>query len=644
MRGRRERRTIVLCAVALLSCLFGIDTVTHASAVVQAQQEFEMAPRAAALAAGIGTLLAAACVLGAGVLGDRTGRRRLLLYGGVGVVVGATITAYAPTAELFILGRAITGAATAVAFVTALALLPALFFHRELPWVFGVWLGIEAVGILSGGIAGTVLSVETVWRNGYLLTAWIAAAGVLLAWLTVPDAPRAAPRRFDVGGLLWATVALVAAVGGIEYAGLHGWGNSVVLGAAAVSLSAFAIFLRTERRFSRPVFPAEVFDSLPFGAACLAGVVFGFVDAAYTRQTARLLGDYLNGSALTVTLSVVPLYLGMLLGAVLAGQAQENGMSARAVLASGLMCCGLGTVGLVFVDEHTEVWLYAVAGALIGFGAMGAQNAQAVLIMSAVPPRQAGSAAAAKFAMGQVGFGLSLSMLAPIVAAMPDSAPTGSVAANVDGYSEAMFVTAVVVCTAAVAVTILVSGNLARVVVRTALPHRRGTWRWAGIRPWYRPLQPHGEQPVAQVEGGPGEQVGVPGDPGATVEVRAQARETLAQLGFGGEGEHGHAGADGRIEVGVWATPEGAAEAVGAVEGHGDGGDRDLAEAIDQFVQLHGEHAVGLGRGGQILPQQPEFAVHTVIPGQDDDAAAGDPLHLRDAPVQVGPVMHGEHR
>ncbi|MCM6776430.1 MFS transporter [Nocardia sp. CDC159] len=616
----------------------------HSIALPQARQEFDMGPGVAATAAGIGALASAACILAVGMIGDRTGRRRVLLCGGLAVAFGSMLTAYAPDAGVFLLGRVLTGAGVAAAVGTALALVPALYFRHELPWVFGLWLGIQAVGVLAGGVGLQVLSTQTPWRNGYLMLAWLVLGLVTLAWLAVPDHRPVGPRRFDVGGALFGSVALVAALIAIGRSVDYRWDSPGVFGTLAFAVLAGAVFVRWERRRGRPAFPVALLDSLPFVAACLAGVVFAFAEAVYLCQTAVLLADYVAGPVLPVALAVVPLSLGMLLGAVLAGQAQEAGTTTRAVLASGLVCCGLGSLTLIFVAERTELWLYAAAGALIGFGLMWAQNAQSVLIMSAVPPNAAGAVAAAKFGVAQVGYALGLSTLAPIVAAIPTTAPAGTVQADIHRYTEGMFVTSVVVFTAAVGVIIMVSGNLARVVVRTPLPHRLGGARPVPMRLWYRGSQLHGEQAVSQIQRGAAEQFRMAVRPGAAVEIGAQPGKPFAQFGFRGQGEHRHPRADGRVEIGMRATPEGAAEAVGTIVRDRDLADDDIAEAFDEFVQWHGQHGVGLGRGGQIFTQQPEFPEDAIIPGQHDHTAAGDPFHLRQPAIEIAPVLHGEHR
>ncbi|MFI5779460.1 MFS transporter [Nocardia sp. NPDC051570] len=632
VRARRERRTLALVTIALLSCVQGLDTAVHSIALPAARHEFDMGPGVAALAAGIGALASVACILAVGMLGDRTGRRRVLLCGGTAVAIGSMLTAYAPDAGVFLLGRALTGVGVAAAVGTALALMPALYFRHELPWVFGVWLGIQSIGVMAGGIGLQVVSTETPWRNGYLAMAWIALALVMLAWFAVPDSRPAGPRRFDVGGVIFAAVALVAALVAIGRSIDYRWNSPGAFGTMALAVLAFSVFVRWERRRGRPAFPVALLDSLPFVAACLAGVVFAFVEAVYLRQTAWLLADYVNGPVLTVALAVVPLSLGMLLGAVLGGQAQENGTSSRAVLASGLMCCGLGSLILIFVAERTELWLYAAAGALIGFGLMWAQNAQSVLIMSAVPPTGAGAAAAAKFGAAQVGYALGLSTLPPIVAAFPVSAPVGSVQADIHHYTGSMFVTTVVVFTTALGVTIMVSGNLARVVVRMPLPHRLGSARPVPMRLWYRGAQLHGEQAIPQTQRGADMRFQLAGRPGVAVEIGAQPGKPFARFGFQTESQSGHPN--------VRVTPEGATDAVGTLVRDPDLADGDdFAEMFDEFVQRHGEHAARLRRDGQRFTGPPEFAIDAMTPGREPEPP-GDPFPLG----EIAPVMHGEQR
>lgn len=488
-QGWGHRRGIALIAVTALACLMSIDSVIHSIAMPAVEEEFGLGPAVASIASGIGTLMLSACLLGAGVLGDLFGRRRVLLGGVAGMVVGGVITAWSPDAVVFVLGRMVTGVSTAAGLGTTLAMLPALVFPRELPHVFGLWFGAQALAVLAGAVVGGALITEISWGAGYLMIAVLAAALLVPGWLLVPDSRAAEPRPFDRAGVLLAAAALFALIGALGQAAVHGWGSPVVLVAVVLAAVALVAFVRCERRSSAPALPLRLFASAAFAGACLTGVMVGFAHAAYMLQTATLLEDHRGRSAMTVVVVSIPLYVGMVLGAVLSGQAQEAGRRARLLCASGLACCGVGALLLTTVDRGTDLWVYSVAGAVIGFGVMWAQNPQSVVIMTAAPPNRAGTVSAVKYAMAQLGFGLGLGILVPVVAAFPGAAAHGD-AAFFHGFTVAMGCTAVALFAAAAIVVPL----LWWYPPRTEGVAAKGDTSELG-----------GEQTVAEVQGGAGE-------------------------------------------------------------------------------------------------------------------------------------------
>ncbi|UGT40941.1 MFS transporter [Nocardia yamanashiensis] len=453
--GRADRRGQALWATALLSCPQGIDLAIHSLAMPLAGADLGMSDGALALAASVGTLLMAACMLGAGMLGDHTGRRRVLLYGTLGTALGCLLTAAAPNTAFFLLGRALTGAGTAAGFGMSLALLPTLFFPRELPRAFGLWLGVQSVILLSADLGGGLLITEFGWRAGYLLTAAAALAPAAAGWFVIPDSRAARARRFDLIGVLLAAAALMTLIGGIGQASTRGWGSPLVLGGVIVAVVLLAGFYWWEQHTPEPGFPVALFRSPAFSAACLTGVVFNFGHAAVILQTAALLENYLGKSAFTVVLVTIPACFGMIAGAVLAGRAQQQGTAPRTLFVAGLLCCGLGTLLLCLVTPHTGLDYYALAGGFIGFGVMCAQNPQSAVIMSAAPPGMVGSVGAVKTVVGQLGFGLGLGAMTPIIGAFPGSAPRGTSTAYFHGFTVAMAVTTVLMLLAAAGVAVL---------------------------------------------------------------------------------------------------------------------------------------------------------------------------------------------
>ncbi|MBB5911877.1 MFS family permease [Nocardia transvalensis] len=418
VRRLRPRRALALLALALVSGLLGGDAVINAIAAPRAAEYFGMNSGTAVPATCTGAMTLVACVLGTGLLGDRFGRRRVLLGGVIVVAIGAVLTTYASGPLVFVLGRALTGAGLAASFGMTLAILPALFAAADLPRVFGVWLGVQSVAVMAASVIGIGLIDGTTWRTGYLTVGLLAVLFLVPAWLAVPDSKAAEPGAVGVLDLLPAAAAAAGLVGALSVVADRGWTDLWALAAMVGALGVVALVVRRELRNPRPGSPLRLFASRPFRAACLTGVLAG---CAAAMVAVRALGAIQHERGLSASLAavvVIPFYLGMVLGAVLAVTARERGVPVRPMYVSGLLCVGAGVVVLARMGVDTELSRYSLIFAVVGFGVMWVQNTQSAELMSAVPADSAGTAAAAKTIAGQLGLtlGLGLGLSAPVPA------------------------------------------------------------------------------------------------------------------------------------------------------------------------------------------------------------------------------------
>ncbi|WP_280258922.1 MFS transporter [Nocardia wallacei] len=460
---RRDRRRFALGAVAVLSSLASVDAAVHAVAMPQVTREFEMGSGTAASASWIGSSVTVALLLGSGVLADRTGRRALLLAGGIGIVIGCLISTFAADEWIFLGGRVVTGMATAAVVVTALSVLPSLFFASELPAVVGMWLAVQSAAVLAGGLGGGVLVTVIGWRTGYLLTAGLAVGVLGLGWLVVPAAEPARDRRADIVGALLAGSAPAVLFIGIGRAVENGWRSPLVAGSVAAAAGLAVMFVWWERRRADPALPVRLMRSTPFAAACVAGLASEVAAAVYLLPIVALLSSPAE-PALTALVLAVPMFLGMIIGAVLSGSARQQLVPLRALLVSGLLCCACGATLGAGVDVRDESWLYATAGTVVGFGVMWTRAPQTSVIIAAVSPQHAGSAAAVQATALRIGSVLGPAALGPIVVLFGG----GGTAAFFHGFPAALRVTAVVLAAAAAAIGIGMYNHRARTTAEAA--------------------------------------------------------------------------------------------------------------------------------------------------------------------------------
>ncbi|WP_427005763.1 MFS transporter [Pseudarthrobacter sp. H2] len=412
--SNRRKVLAAMISIAVVGSLQGGDPALHAVAMPAAAKALGMDPGLASFLKSLGTVVLAASLLGAGIIGDNKGRKRTLLAGVFLMTAASLITATAGTAWMFGIGRALTGVGTALSFSMCLAMIPAIYPKAELPKAFGIFFGVGAsVIVVMTSLSGTIQTVFG-WRFNYVSAALICLLAGLIAAALLPETKAARPRKFDLPGVLLAGFGLVALVYSIGRASGMGWGAPEVLvglGLAAVLLAAFAMW---ELRAKDPGFPMHLFRIPAFSAACIAGVLFNWADAS-------LLGQY---PALAIPAGVAPgavsvivavMYVGMIVGAAVAGIAQRRfAISNRAMFTSGLLLCAFGLAIQLFLDHPGNILLPGVGLFIVGFAVMWMQNPQAAVILGSAPQDQLGAVGAVKPAVGQFGFGLGFAIAGPI--------------------------------------------------------------------------------------------------------------------------------------------------------------------------------------------------------------------------------------
>ena len=188
-------------------------------------------------------LVLAAALLPAGMLGDRFGRKRMLL-GALAVFGAASIAcAYAASTGQLIAARAALGLGAAVLMPLTSAVLTVLFAPAERPRALAVWVTASSLGIPLGPLVGGWLLDNFWWGSVFLINVPIVLVGLVAVALWVPESHGDRARRFDPAGVLLSALGLVAVTFGIIEIGERGWTDALSLGAFAGGLVVLAVFV-----------------------------------------------------------------------------------------------------------------------------------------------------------------------------------------------------------------------------------------------------------------------------------------------------------------------------------------------------------------------------------------------------------------
>lgn len=373
------------------------------------------------------TLVFAGLLFTTGILGDRFGRRRMLLLGLLVFGLASLASAYADDPGQLIAARALMGLGGAAILPATLSIISAVFDPRERARAIGVWAGAVGLAVAIGPVVGGLLLERYWWGSVFLINVPIVAAGVAAVLALVPESRDPLPGRVDAVGVLLSIVGLVTLVYGIIHGGEHGFGRIESWAPIAVGIAVLAGFLRYESRIRYPSLDVRLFANPAFSAAVAAvGLVFfaamgTFFFVAFYLQLVR---------------GYSPLDSGLLLLPFAAAQLALAPRSAalvkrygpRAVTAVGLGLVAVAMSGFLLLDADSPIWILAVIFFVQGAGMAIVIPPATESIMSTLPREKAGVGSAVSNTIRQLGGALGVAVLGSVVAAAYRNAMADTVA------------------------------------------------------------------------------------------------------------------------------------------------------------------------------------------------------------------------
>lgn len=387
----------------------------------------------------------AASVLYLGALGDRYGRKQLVVAGMGLTIPAGLLAAFAPTTELLIAGRLLGGLAAGMAYPTTLALVSALWSGAPATKAIALWSGIGGgLSILGPLIAGALLT-DFWWGSVFLVSVPLAVAGLVLTVIFIPNHVNESSDPVDnLGGVL--SVLFVATfVLAINFAPEPGM-TTTAAGLGVVALAALVAFVIRQRRARMPLYDLNVARRRLFWVAAVAGIiVFGaLMGGMFIGQ--QFIQNVLGYSTLAAGFAVLPQAIGMVAMAPLSAVAVLR-LGSRVVLLMGFFVVMAGfIVMLVLWDEGTSYVAVGGAYLLVGIGVGLAATPASRALVESVPVRRSGMASATADLQRDLGGAVMQSLLGAVLAAgyatairsAIAGAPAAEQATVTDGISAAL--------------------------------------------------------------------------------------------------------------------------------------------------------------------------------------------------------------
>jgi DHA2 family multidrug resistance protein-like MFS transporter len=424
-----KRAGLVLAALIAVAAVANLNLAVANVALPDIGKAFEAGQTELDLVAVGYSLGLAASVLYLGAIGDRYGRKLMLLLG-MGLSIPASLlAALAPSIGVLLAARILGGLSAGMAYPTTLALITALWSGATRTRSIALWSGIGGAISSLGPLLSGALLTHFHWGSVFFITLPLALIAFVMAWRLVPAHVNETTDPVDnLGGIL--SVLLVAAlVLGINFAPVPGKGT-LAIGLGAIAVAAGGAFILRQRRAREPLYDLDVAKRTVFWVAACAGIiVFGtLMGAMFVGQ--QFLQNVLGYSTLDAGLSIIPAAVFMVLIAPRSAKL-VNTHGARVALLVGYAFCLLGFLTMLLLwEDHIAYWKVGLAYALVGAGVGFAGTPASHSLTGSVPVKRAGMASGTADLQRDLGGAIMQSILGAILTAGYAAAVASAVAAS----------------------------------------------------------------------------------------------------------------------------------------------------------------------------------------------------------------------
>jgi MFS transporter, DHA2 family, multidrug resistance protein len=409
--GRRE--WIGLAVIALPSLLYSMDLTVLYLAVPSLTRDLDPSASQLLWITDIYGFLIAGLLLTMGTLGDRIGRRRLLLIGAAGFGAASVLAAFSTSAEMLIAARAVLGVAAATLAPSTLSLIRNMFHDPGQRTVaIGLWVTSYSVGAAIGPLVGGLLLEHLWWGSVFLLAVPVMVLLLIVGPRLLPEYRDPEPGRFDLVSAGLSLVSVLAVIYGVKRAAEGGIGTGSAL-SIALGLAVGAVFLRRQRRLDDPMIDLGLFRAPAFSASFAANGLALFTVFGLDLFIAQYLQLVLGMGPFEAGLWTLPVTAGFIAGSNLAPMIAAR-IRPGSVVAGSLAVTAVGLGILTQLGTEPELAVLVAGSVVMAFGAAQVVTLSTDLIVGAAPPERAGTASGISETGAELGGALGIALLGSV--------------------------------------------------------------------------------------------------------------------------------------------------------------------------------------------------------------------------------------
>ncbi len=354
-----------------------------------------------------------------GHLGDRIGRKRLLLIGAAAFAVASVLAASATSPEMLIAARTLVGIAGSTLMPSTMALIRTMFpGRRQHTMAVAVWMGCFTGGSALGPVVGGALLESFGWSSVFLLGVPIMVLLLIFGPKLLPEHRISSPGRLDLPSVALSLVAILPIVYGLKQLSREGIAATQIL-AILLGVLSGVLFVRRQRRLAGPLLDLRLFRSRTFSSTLVLTTLIGFV--AGTQLFVYLYLQTVAGlSAVSTALLLLPATLTTVVVIQLTPLLVRRVRPAHAI-AAGFVLQLAGYLTLTQLDGTGDLSLLVTGTLLVSIGVGPIAGLGAALIMQSAPPERAGSAASVNETAGEFGLAMGVALLGVVGTAVYQS-------------------------------------------------------------------------------------------------------------------------------------------------------------------------------------------------------------------------------
>ncbi|USB31859.1 MFS transporter [Paenibacillus sp. YPG26] len=409
-----KRKWWVLGALAVSLLTVGLDLTVLNLALPTIAEDLHASNSQLQWFADAYNLVLAAALLPAGLLGDRLGRKKMLICALIMFGIASVASAYAHTAGQLIAGRAFLGLGAAILLPMSMSIIPVIFTEQERPKAIGIWVTANSIGIPLGPIIGGWLLDNYWWGSVFLINIPIVIIGVLAVAVLLPESRSSKKPRVDILGVLLSSIGLSSFTYGVIEAGEKGWGDLASLLLILAGVALLAGFVWWQKRIVHSLIDISLFRSPEFTWGSVLATLVSFAMFGILFVTPQYFQAVEGADPMGTGLRLLPIIGGLIVGAKVSDVITAR-MGGKWSLCIGFLLLA-GGMGLGATTElghgygFTSIWI-TIVGLGIGFVLPVAMD----VAISTLSAERSGVGSALIMALRQVGGAIGVALLGTVL-------------------------------------------------------------------------------------------------------------------------------------------------------------------------------------------------------------------------------------